>query len=183
MTGRFRKFLDFDDPNRLMPWRRGRPEPQGETPEDRPDIPIKPGWHFTMYFLMGVGFDTLFPTDAFSESVRFTLGAGLVLAGAILHASAIGRFRKAGTRHETDKPARALIADGPYRLSRNPIYLGWMSLYLGLGIFFNNLWIVFLGAPLFATLQVAIITREEEYLEGKFGADYRAYREGVRRWL
>ena len=180
---RFQKFLDFDDPNKLMPWKDKSPDPQGETPEDRPEVPIKPAWYFLMYFILGIGFDTLFPTNAFPENIRFTLGAGLVLAGAILHSAATGRFRKAGASHATDKPARVLLTDGPYRFSRNPIYLGSLSLYLGLGVFFNNLWIFLLGAPLFITIQVVIVLREEDYLEGKFGEEYRAYRLGVRRWF
>ncbi len=179
----FKKFLEFDDQNRLMPWKRKRPEPQGEAPEDHPSVSIKPGWYFMMYFIIGVGFDTLFPTDAFSENVRFTLGVSLVLLGAILNASATRRFRRAHTHHEVDKPARALITDGPYRFSRNPIYLGFIALYLGLGVFLNNLWIFVLGAPLTLTIQVVIASREEDYLEGKFGEEYRAYRERVRRWL
>ena len=76
MKNRFKKFLDFDDPNKLMPWKDKSPEPQGEEPEDRPEIAIKPAWYFAMYFIMGVGFDTLFPTNVFPEKVRFMLGVG-----------------------------------------------------------------------------------------------------------
>ena len=183
MKDRFKKFLDFDDPNKLMPWKNKSPEPQGEEPEDRPEIPIKPGWYFAMYYIMGVGFDTLFPTNFFPESVRFTLGVGLVLAGAILNSTSLGRFKKARTNHETNKPARVLITDGPYSFSRNPIYLGFMCLYLGLGIFLNNLWIFVLGALLVATIQALIVAREEDYLAGKFGEEYGEYCQSVRRWL
>ena len=179
----FKKFTDFDDPNKLMPWKDKSPEPQGETPEDRPEIPIKPGWYFAMYFIMGVGFDTLFPTYVFPEIVRFTLGAGLVFVGAVLNSTSISRFKNAHTNHETNKPARVLITDGPYRFSRNPIYLGFIFLYLGLGIFLNNLWIFVLGAPLLVTVQVVIIAREEDYLTGKFGEEYGEYYQSVRRWL
>ena len=183
MKDRFKKFLDFDDPNKLMPWKDKSPEPQGEEPEDRPEIAIKPAWYFVMYFIMGVGFDTLFPTNVFPEKVRFTLGAGLVLFGAVLNSTSLGCFRKAHTDHATDAPARVLITDGPYRFSRNPIYLAFMCLYMGLGIFLNNLWIFVLGAPLIATLQAVIIRREEDYLAEKFGAEYGEYHLSVRRWL
>lgn len=183
MTGWIRKILASEDPARLRPWRDARPPPQGEAPEDRPDVPVRPVWHFLMYFIMGAGFDALFPTDAFPEGARFTLGAGLVAAGAALRAAAIGRLGKAGTRHETDRPARVLVTEGPYRLSRNPIYLGLILFYLGLGVFLNNFWIFALAAPLFATIHAVVVAREEEYLEGKFGEAYRAYRERTRRWL
>ena len=136
-----------------------------------------------MYFIMGVGFDTLFPTNVFPEKVRFMLGAGLVLAGAILNSTSLGCFRKAHTNHATDAPARVLITDGPYSFSRNPIYLGFMCLYMGLGIFLNNLWIFVLGAPLVATIQALIVAREEDYLAGKFGEEYGEYCQNVRRWL
>ena len=179
----FRRFTDFDDPNKLMPWKNKSPEPQGETPEDHPHIPIKPVWYFAMYFIMGVGFDTLFPTYVFPENVRFTLGAGLVLAGAVMNSTSLVCYRNARTNHETDKPARVLITDGPYRFSRNPIYLGYICLFLGLGIFLNNLWIFVLGTPLLATVQVAIVAREEDYLTEKFGEEYGEYCQSVRRWL
>ena len=58
-----------------------------------------------------------------------------------------------------------------------------MCLYMGLGIFLNNLWIFVLGAPLVATIQAVIITREEDYLAGKFGEEYGDYCRNVRRWL
>ncbi len=179
----FKRFTYFDDPNKLMPWKDKSPEPQGEEPEDRPEIPIKPGWYFVMYFIMGVGFDTLFPTYAFPENVRFTLGVGLVIAGAVLNSTSLVCYRDTRTNHETNKPAHALITEGPYRFSRNPIYLGYMCLFLGLGIFLNNLWIFVLGAPLLATVQVAIIAREEDYLAEKFGEEYGVYCQSVRRWL
>ena len=136
-----------------------------------------------MYFIMGVGFDTLFPTYAFPENVRFTLGVGLVIAGAVLNSTSLVCYRDTRTNHETNKPANALITEGPYRFSRNPIYLGYMCLFLGLGIFLNNLWDIRLGAPLLATVQVAIIAREEDYLTEKFGEDYGEYCQSVRRWL
>ena len=180
----FKRFTDFDDPNKLMPWKDKSPEPQGEHPEDRPEIPIKPGWYFAMYFIMGVGFDTLFPTYVVSrERTLHARRRGWCSSGAILNSTSLVRYRNARTNHETNKPAHVLITEGPYSFSRNPIYLGYMCLFLGLGIFLNNLWIFVLGAPLLATVQVAIIAREEDYLTEKFGEEYGEYCQSVRRWL
>ncbi len=183
MKNWFGKLLDSDDPHLLAPWKDKSPEPQGETPEDRPDVSIKPAWYFIIYFIMGVGFDTLFPAQVFPESMRFTLGAGLVLLGALLNSTSIARFKKHHTHHALDKPAHTLVTDGPYRFSRNPIYLGYACLYVGLAIFLDNAWIFVLAAPLVATIHVVVVRPEEDYLAGKFGGEYHDYCGRVRPWL
>ena len=167
MKDRFKKFLDFDDPNKLMPWKDKSPEPQGEEPEDRPEIAIKPAWYFVMYFIMGVGFDTLFPTNVFPRKCASRSGRGWCFSAPSSIQPLWGASGKPTRTMRRMPPARVLITDGPYRFSRNPIYLAFMCLYMGLGIFLNNLWIFVLGAPLIATLQAVIIRREEDYLAGK----------------
>ncbi len=105
-----------------------------------------------------------------------------MLAAAVL-AAALGRLRRAGTAVEPWRPSTALVTDGVYRLTRNPIYLAMGLLYLGLALALDSVVALVLLPPLLALVQVAVVSREERYLEGKFGDDYRRYRASVRRWL
>ena len=105
------------------------------------------------------------------------------LAGLTVIALALGLFRKSKTRPEPWQPASTLVSSGIYRFTRNPMYLGMAILSLAVAMFFASL-----SAALFTVIAVVIIDRgvirrEEEYLVRRFGDDFAAYREGVRRWL
>ncbi len=115
----------------------------------------------------------------------FRLGvcAVLVAATVALLGGAFGRFRRAGTHVEPWRPSTALVTDGVYRRTRNPIYLGMALAYVGLALALDSVVALVLLAPLLALLQIGVVAREERYLERKFGDDYRRYRASVRRWL
>jgi protein-S-isoprenylcysteine O-methyltransferase Ste14 len=113
----------------------------------------------------------------------YGLGALLVLAGLILLLLGARRFNAAGTNIPPTLPATALVVTGPYRWSRNPLYLAMIVMYVGLGIAALSLWALLLAVPLILLLNYGVIIREEAYLERKFGAEYRAYRARVRRWI
>ena len=96
---------------------------------------------------------------------------------------AIVTIRKAGTRVETNKPTTTIVANGPYRLTRNPIYIGMFLGQIGLAIGFNSLWILATLAPFYLVIRYGVVAREELYLERKFGDVYLGYKSRVRRWL
>ena len=104
-------------------------------------------------------------------------GAGALFVGAF------GRFRRAGTAVEPWRPSTALVTGGVYRFTRNPIYLGMALLYFGLALAVDSAVTLALLLPLLALVQVGVVSREERYLEAKFGDDYRRYRAAVRRWI
>lgn len=107
----------------------------------------------------------------------------LCLAGFAIAVFALVAFRRAGTRPEPWKPTTALVTAGPYRFTRNPMYLGFTLLYLGLALWFGGYWTLLL-LPLVLLLMVrGVIQREEAYLSRLFGAEYDAYRQRVRRWM
>lgn len=81
------------------------------------------------------------------------------------------------------RPTQALCRLGPYGYSRNPIYLGFIAVYLGLALLFKVGWAFPLLLPAWAILHWGVIAREERYLARRFGAEYAAYGEAVRRWL
>lgn len=89
----------------------------------------------------------------------------------------------AGTNISPLKPSINLVNTGPFRFSRNPLYVAMMLLYLGLTLLFNSWWGVALLIPVLVVLHIGVVRREERYLERKFGEEYLAYRSQVRRYL
>jgi protein-S-isoprenylcysteine O-methyltransferase Ste14 len=109
------------------------------------------------------------------------VGIGLVFLGFIAFV-AIAAFRRAGTSPNLWKPATALVVSGPYRWTRNPMYVGLTLWYLGITAWVNSLWPL-LALPLALLLmEYGVIRREETYLERQFGEEYRRYKATVRRW-
>ena len=88
-----------------------------------------------------------------------------------------------GTNVDPVLPTTAIVTAGPYRLSRNPIYVGLTLVYLGLTAALNTWWSVILLVPILAIMHLGVVRREERYLERKFGEPYRHYRARVRRYL
>ena len=90
---------------------------------------------------------------------------------------------RAGASPDALQPPAALVTRGPFRFSRNPMYLGFVLIYAGGGLLMNSLWIVLLAAGVVIAVTQAIIVRDEHLLEKRFGDEYRTYRARVRRWL
>lgn len=115
--------------------------------------------------------------------LRLPVGCLLVAIAAALFSYSIKQFRMAGTPVPGNKPTTAIVRTGPYRFSRNPIYLAFFALHLGLAILVNSPWLVATLIPTVAIIAVVVVPREERYLTGRFGAEYLKYRASVRRWL
>lgn len=111
------------------------------------------------------------------------LGAGLCLVVAVVSARGVHAFRRAGTPIRPDRPATVLVASGPFRWSRNPIYLSLAVLVVALGVWTRNAWMLVLLAPTLWAVTQLVISPEEAYLSQRFGERYRRYRERVPRWL
>lgn len=111
------------------------------------------------------------------------VGAMLMILAASVLAWAISRFLLAGTSLIPHKPAHAFVVSGPYRVTRNPMYLAMATLHLGSALYDNALFLG-LGVPVgMLLMQRFVIAREERYLAQRFGAEYAAYRARVRRWI
>ena len=112
----------------------------------------------------------------------FPIGAVSVgLAGKQL--AEIGEMRRAGTNVDPYKPSTTIVEAGPYRYTRNPLYVGMTLMYGGFSALANALPSVLLLPGVLAVMRRGVIEREERYLEGKFGDEYRAYKARVRRWI
>lgn len=111
------------------------------------------------------------------------LGLAVAVAGGLLHARAWAHFRRRGAPLDTLAPPAALVTDGPFRRSRNPMYLGAVLVLAGVAFLYGTLspWLV---PPAFAAVMVrAYILPEERLLSERFGEPYRAYRARVGRWI
>ncbi|MBV8230410.1 MAG: isoprenylcysteine carboxylmethyltransferase family protein [Planctomycetaceae bacterium] len=94
---------------------------------------------------------------------------------------AVATFRRLGTTPNPAGPTTALAVGGPYRFTRNPMYLGLVFLMAGLEFLANALWpLVLLPVVI---VRRAVIDREERYLTAEFGEEYLRYKARVRRWL
>jgi protein-S-isoprenylcysteine O-methyltransferase Ste14 len=97
--------------------------------------------------------------------------------------SAEAAMKRAGTNIRPDQPTLAVVSDGPFRFTRNPLYLALTGLYVGITLLADALWPLLLLVPVLVVLQWGVVAREERYLEAKFGEPYRAYKARVRRWV
>ncbi|MGH2571643.1 MAG: methyltransferase family protein [bacterium] len=151
--------------------------------KDVPGVVAPPPVLLLGAILVGVGIQRLAPIPLVPGGAPAAIGALVVAASLALAAASIREFRRAGTAFETRKPATALVTRGPYRRTRNPIYLAFLCLQLGIALLANSAWIAAMIAPLAAVLHVGVILREERYLSRRLGPAYDAYRASVRRWL
>ena len=115
--------------------------------------------------------------------LRLILGLPALAAGIVPIALALWRFHRAGTSPEPWKPSTALVVDGVYRLTRNPMYLGMALVYAGIAILLDCAFTAVLLVPAVLTVHFGVILREERYLAEKFGDPYRDFMRASRRWL
>lgn len=123
------------------------------------------------------------PLGFLESELSTILGRGVVTVSLILFIWAVVTMVRARASIPTSKPTDVIVDGGPFRISRNPIYLSMILLQLGVGVWANSLWFVILAAVSVVLLLRGVILREERYLERKFGDDYLSYKSRVRRWL
>jgi protein-S-isoprenylcysteine O-methyltransferase Ste14 len=110
-------------------------------------------------------------------------GLVLLLAALLIVRWAAVTFRKAHTNILTSQSATAIVSDGPFARSRNPIYVAIFLGLIGFALAFNSLWFLVALVPMYAVIRYGVIAREESYLERKFGQQYLDYKTHVRRWF
>ena len=115
--------------------------------------------------------------------ISAVIAAALILLGMALFAAGVRNFSRAATPLPTNQPARVLVTTGIYGRTRNPIYLGFFLIYVGIGIAVHSAWILALTLPIAVAIRYGVVAREEAYLERCFGDDYRGYKARVRRWV
>jgi protein-S-isoprenylcysteine O-methyltransferase Ste14 len=151
-----------------------------------PDVRYPPPLLFVLGIVGGWLLYQVFPlplVGLMARSAAEFVGWLLVALGTGLSVWGLATFRGAGTPIRPNKPASTLVTHGPFRLSRNPMYLGLCVVYLGVMLLLNSAWIVLFLPLVITILHLTVIRREERYLSATFGVTYDEYRRRVRRWL
>lgn len=149
---------------------------------DRPNVVIFPPFLFAASLVLGLVAHAACPYRLDAAWVRWLGGAIAVLS---LVAGLWGErtMKAAGTNVRPDKPTLAIVDRGPFAYSRNPLYLSVVGLFVGVGVALTSPAFLAFVVPMALVLHYGVISREEEYLEEKFGEVYRDYKARVRRWI
>ena len=151
---------------------------------DRSNAVVRPPVALALAFLAGLAAQWLYPLPFVPQGMpKSWVGAAVFVTGLALVTWAFATMRRAGTRVETIEPTTAIVTSGPYRYTRNPIYVGMFIGLIGLAVGFDSLWIAIALVPFYVVIRYGVIAREEAYLDRKFGDVYRSYKSQVGRWL
>jgi protein-S-isoprenylcysteine O-methyltransferase Ste14 len=155
-------------------------------PTRHPDSPGVLVWPPLLYggaFLLGLVLTRLLPLGRLPATPARIAGAVCVATGLGIAWWGEQVMHRAGTNVRPDLPSTALVTDGPFRFTRNPLYVGLTLLYAGVALLIPSTWPLLLLIPVLLVMRWGVIAREERYLERKFGEPYRTYLGRVRRWL
>lgn len=154
-------------------------------PNDNPGVIAPPPLLYAAALGLGLAIDFLLlrvPTGM-PTSLRYGLAALLAVAAVALVAGAFLRLRRADTRAEPWQPTTAIVTEGVYAYSRNPMYVAMALLYIAVAVAADSVIDLVLLIPLLLVVHYGVVAREERYLEAKFGDEYRGYQAAVRRWI
>ena len=143
---------------------------------------LRPPLVFLSAILLGIALNRAWPVH-FTPSVLRLLVPIVVLCAVLLYMFSYREFRAAGTSVRGSKRTTTIVRTGPYRFSRNPIYLSFILLVLGLSAWLNNLWLLVMLVPAVGFIGAVVIPREERFLERNFPDQYASYKAAVRPWL
>ena len=150
---------------------------------DRAGVVFPPPLVMLIALLAALGLQQLWPLSVPGRPFAMAIGAVLSLLGVGIAISGRLALKRAGTNVNPYKPSSAIVRDGSYRFSRNPLYLGMCLLLVGLTLLAGTWWGLPLLVPAFLVLHYGVVLREEAYLERKFGQAYLDYKNSVRRWI
>src|SRR3984893_16164728 len=150
---------------------------------DAPNVKIIPPLVYLAGLLIGFLANIWMPIKVVPNLVAWTLGGLFIFCGAVLMGSPVFNFRAVGTTVRPDRAASTLVIAGPYKITRNPMYLGLAFVYFGIAIAGQSVWALILLPVVLLVVQRGAIEPEEAFLEKRFGAEYSRYKEKVRRWI
>jgi protein-S-isoprenylcysteine O-methyltransferase Ste14 len=153
---------------------------------DNPGVIAPPPLIYAGPLILGLILQALFPVSLvrfLPRMVRLILGSPLIGFACTLIAIAFRTMRRANTNVDPREPATTLVVEGPFQMTRNPLYLSMTIFYIGVTFLANTLWTILLLPLTLIVMRKGVIDREERYLERKFGEQYLRYKSNVRRWL
>ena len=144
---------------------------------------VRPPLVYLGTIVLGLVAHVLWPVHLVPRFFGTPVGAILTVIAVAVFFSAVRTLRAAGTPIPGNRPATTIVRTGPYRFSRNPIYLAFSLLQLGLAFWVNSLGLLVTLIPAVALMSFLVIPREERYLKARFPSEYVPYKVSVRRWL
>jgi protein-S-isoprenylcysteine O-methyltransferase Ste14 len=151
---------------------------------DVPDIRVLPPVLVGGALLLGIGIHyVIWPHELLPIVIARVMGVTVFVAAGVLAHLAQREMQRVGTNILPTQPALALATNGPFRFTRNPLYVAAIGVYLGVTLWVDSLALLLLLFPTVWLLRWGIVLPEERYLGAKFGEPYEAYRSRVRRWL
>jgi protein-S-isoprenylcysteine O-methyltransferase Ste14 len=157
-----------------------------QSDHEGPGVRLPPPLIFVAGFVVGLLADGVVPLRLLGPEGRglaVTGGWTAVALGLGLTFWGMGTFVRRRTAVMPHLPARRLVTDGPYRFTRNPMYLGLALSYTGIALLVDTAWPLVVLPVVLVIIVRYVIRREERHLERTFGDEYRTYRERVGRWL
>lgn len=153
--------------------------------KDSPGVYIPPPLIYILIFLFGLFLQKKISINDFVFHLQTTkiVGISLLVISLFFLITSLQKFFQTKNTLILIKPASSLQTNGIYKLSRNPMYVGLAIIYLGITCFIGNWWNIILFPVLLLIIQEYIINREEQYLNRRFGQEYRNYKSKVKRWL
>jgi len=154
--------------------------------QDRPNIIILPPIAFFAAVFLTFALGRWLSFGVLNDIPRLFLavvGVVVMAVALLITMTGIFAFKRAGTNVNPYQPSLKIVRDGPYRFTRNPMYLGMILFTFGFGIAVATIWGLIVACLLWALLHWGVVLREEEYLTTKFGAAYSELLAATRRWL
>jgi protein-S-isoprenylcysteine O-methyltransferase Ste14 len=143
---------------------------------------LRPPIIFVGSILVGIALNLAWPLHFLPTSVRL-LGPLVTACAVVLFLLSYREFRAAGTSVRGNTRSTTIVRTGPYRFSRNPIYVAFILFVLGLSVWLNNAWMLLTLVPAVGVIAMVVIPREERFLGRTFRDQYSSYKSAVRRWL
>ncbi|MGI9395138.1 MAG: methyltransferase family protein [Boseongicola sp.] len=153
---------------------------------DRPDLIVFPPLAFFLALALTFVLRHWLPLGVLNnqpQSLLLAIGLPVSVLALWITISGVLAFKRAETNINPRKPVLNVVQNGPYRFTRNPMYLGMILFVAGLGIAVSTLWGMVIACLLWVVLHWGVVLREEVYLKAKFGADYDRLLASTRRWL
>jgi len=150
---------------------------------DNAGVKFPPPFIFLLSILIGLGLQRFWPMSVVPATLALPLGVASIVFALVLVILGFRELRRHKTTIRPDEPSSAIVKTGPYRFTRNPLYVSLSALQLGIGLWTNILWVVVMLIPVWIVMTTQVIAREEAYLERAFGEEYSSYKASVRRWI
>ncbi len=146
-------------------------------------VHVPPPLLYLVMLALGWVLSAMFPTPSLIGGLSWIIGALLAAGGLAIGALAFAAMRRASESPNPTVPTRSLVVSGPYRFTRNPLYVAMTLVYAGIAVAINSIWALALLVVVLILMDRTVIASEERYLHAQFGDAYAQYRARVRRWL